>query len=1205
MGVVYEARQEHPRRPVALKLIRSPLASEKLLRRFRHEADVLGHLQHPGIACIYEAGVGDMMYGDDVRPSGQAPYFAMEYVPGLPLTDFVVRAGMSPRERLQLFAEICEAVHYAHERGVIHCDLKPANILIVGEAGSAARGLESTGTSATSRHGQPKILDFGIARFTDSDIQTLTLQTDAGQLAGTVLYMCPEQVTGNSKSLDARCDMYALGVILFELLAGRMPHDFAGRPLPEALRIIREDEPSRLGSVHTAFRGDIETIVARALEKEPARRYQSAAALAGDIRRHLANEPIVARKATALYQLRKFASRNRRIVLALGFGVLSLVGGLVGMTILAVRLAEERDTVRARGEESRLAARRANLTAAVAALAKPDMPSALRALNDVPEDLRAFEWRHLRFRADPSVLRFDVDPAGAGVLTSLSSDGTAVYSIGSDSVLRHWNARDGSAVADLGKLPAGVVDFRLTPDGTRCLLSYESGLLEMRETATFRVVWSLADRGSRWPASLFPDGRFIAASARENCAVIIVDAKTGRVIETLNTSSELPTPIISGDGRWMACTGDELSMVDLSTRQVVWHKSFLKWQFAAFSPNAQRIALTRQVGAAGEVGLMDVATGELLASRPLEWNGYLGRIAWRSDGATLAIATKTSGAVEVAESATLRRLGVLPTAEPIEWVGYTNDGTQLVAAGIGGVLTAWPAHSPLIPFTVGTMQPVFAADISSDGTQVATVGWGLASLVDLRTGELLWARNISIAQLRAVAISTDAKRIAVDAGLGSIAVLRADTRGLLAASPRKRNLELLALTWKPNSDSLIAGFSDGVIAEVSAEAPTTVVREFQGLRGSVRCLAISPDGRRLAAIADEANHGARRAPEALAGNPARLLHVFETNDSRPVWTADAQAGGATCAAFSHDGATLATGGTDGRVHLWNAKEGTRRETFAAATSEIRTVAFSPDGARLAVGTLNGRIHLWDIATRSEVSVLAAGGLARLAFRPDDEGLIAVNLGMSGTTVIETAHPSSSVLARRDRSTQAQALIDPLVRDPKSPEARLCSNMIKEIEKTPHVNQDVQREAVRLLRLRGDHAANCNGIAWGLVQNAQDSRKKWEVGLRMAEAATSALPNHAGILNTHGVAQYRLGRLSDARATFGRCVELATREWGAPMAGDLLFLAMTEHRLGNIAEAERLLVRAKEVLSDSAETISQEDQSFLVETESLLADQGSN
>lgn len=1200
MGLVYEAQQEHPRRHVALKLIRSPLASERLLRRFRHEADVLGHLAHPGIACIYEAGVGDVMYGDEARPTGQAPYFAMEYVPGLPLTDFASRAAMTVRERLDLFAEICEAVHYAHERGVIHRDLKPANILVVGEVGPLSRNSENT---TTPRIGHPKILDFGIARFTAPDIQTLTLQTDAGQLVGTVPYMCPEQVMGAPKSVDARSDVYALGVILFELLAGRLPHDFAGRPLPEALRIIREDEPSHLGSIDPVFRGDIETIVARALEKEPSRRYPSAAALAGDIRRYLADEPIVARKASAVYQLRKFARRNRRVVLAMGFAFLSLLGGLIGMTVLAMRVTQERDSVRSRSEELRRAARRANLTAAVAALSKPDMPAAMRALNDVPEDLRTFEWRHLRFRADPSILHFDVAPAATGVHTTLSSDGAVVYSIGSDLVLRRWNARDGSPVGELGRCPASIVDFRITPDGARCMLSHENGLLEMRETPSMRVIWSIADRGSRWPATLFPDGRFVAASAKENRSVMIIDAEDGRIIDTLNTSSELPPPIISGDGQWMACTGDELSLVDLSKRQVIWRKFLLKWQFAAFSPDAQRIAITRQAGATGELGLLDVATGELLTSRPLDWNGYLGRVAWRPDGATLAIGTSTSGAVEVAESATLRRLALLPVAPPIDWLRYSKDGKQLVAGAPSGWITAWPAQPPLAPFTAGTLQPVFAADISSDGALAATVGWGLVSLIDLHTGELLWARNISIAQLRAVSISPDAKRIAVDAGMGSIAVLRADTGDLLIASPRKRNLELTALVWKPDSASLLAGFDNGTIVEVSADAPAKPLREFQYAWGRVHFLAISPDGRTLAAIADEADRIAQ-ASAAPGDKPQRSLVVFDVEESRPRWCVDANDGSAICAVFGHDGVMLATGGADGQVHLWNAKDGSRIASLTGVTSEVRTIAFSMNGDRLAAAAQNGRIHLWEIATGTEVSVLAAGAGASLAFRPDETALIAVDVGMGGTTIMETTHSSATMLSRRDLVAQAMGLIDPLVRDPKSPEARLCANMIAEIEKMPHVNQDVRREAVDLLKRRGDHAAHCNGIAWGLVANAQDSREKWEVGLQMAEAAASALPDHAGILNTLGVAQFRLGRLSDARATFDRCVEMATREWGVPTPSDLLFLAMTEHRLGHVGEARKQLEKAKHYLGDLDGGVSQEDQRFLKEAEALLNNGGS-
>lgn len=335
MGAVYEAEQESPKRRVAVKVLRPGLATLGALRRFEHEAQLLGRLEHPGVARIYEADVGEVESAE-----GQAttqPYFAMELVKGEPLDQHA--AGLALRDRLLLLARICDAVHHAHTRGVIHRDLKPANILV-----------EPAPTPDDP--GQPRILDFGVARLTNADIHEASIATSPGQILGTLGYMSPEQVAGSPDDLDTRSDVYSLGVILFELLSGAAPVDLSHTSIPEAARRIREDEPTRLGTLAPSLRGDVETIAHKALEKDRDRRYQSAAELADDIRRHLRDEPISARPPSAAYQLRKFARRNRTLVGAAGIVAIVLVAASILSTWLAVRASNARDLA----EEERTAA---------------------------------------------------------------------------------------------------------------------------------------------------------------------------------------------------------------------------------------------------------------------------------------------------------------------------------------------------------------------------------------------------------------------------------------------------------------------------------------------------------------------------------------------------------------------------------------------------------------------------------------------------------------------------------------------------------------------------------------------------------------------------------------------------------------------------------------------------------------------------------
>lgn len=309
MGVVYEAEQEHPRRTVALKVIRGATSPE-LLRRFELESEALARLQHPGIAQVYEAGSADTGFGPQ-------PYFAMELiVNGKRLTGYAEAHRLKVRQRLELMAKVCDAVHHAHQRGIIHRDLKPGNILV-------------------DEHGHPKILDFGVARVTNSDTQA-TRQTDIGQLIGTLAYMSPEQALADPLELDTRSDVYTLGVILYEVLSLHLPYTLS-KTLVESIRTIRETEPVPVSTFDHSFRGDIQTIVAKALEKDKVRRYSSAADFAADIRRYLKDEPIEARRASLSYQFQKFARRNKALVAGVAAVFLVLVVGIAVSTWQAVR----------------------------------------------------------------------------------------------------------------------------------------------------------------------------------------------------------------------------------------------------------------------------------------------------------------------------------------------------------------------------------------------------------------------------------------------------------------------------------------------------------------------------------------------------------------------------------------------------------------------------------------------------------------------------------------------------------------------------------------------------------------------------------------------------------------------------------------------------------------------------------------------------
>ncbi len=372
MGTVWVAKQTEPvQRKVALKLIKAGMDSRAVLARFEQERQALALMDHPNIAKVFDAGVvgsseprtsvsGAPQPLTDVRGTG-TPYFVMELVNGLPLTRFCDEGKLTPRERLELFVPICQAVQHAHQKGIVHRDLKPSNILVTLYDGKPV----------------PKIIDFGVAKAIAGKLTDETLSTQFGAVIGTLEYMAPEQAGFSATDVDTRADIYSLGVILYELLTGLRPFDrkrLRSAAYDEMVRIIRKEEPQRPSDrlstdesrpslaalrrtepkrLAALLRSELDWVVMKCLEKDRNRRYETASGLAREIQRYLSDEPVEARPPSAAYRLRKFARRNKAVLLTVAFVALALVAGTVVSAWQAVRATQAEKLAEKRLESER------------------------------------------------------------------------------------------------------------------------------------------------------------------------------------------------------------------------------------------------------------------------------------------------------------------------------------------------------------------------------------------------------------------------------------------------------------------------------------------------------------------------------------------------------------------------------------------------------------------------------------------------------------------------------------------------------------------------------------------------------------------------------------------------------------------------------------------------------------------------------------
>ncbi len=952
MGAVYEATQQSPRRTVAVKVLRGDLGSEELERRFGVESSFLARLQHPAIAHVYEAGVAEL---DGLR----VPFIAMELVEDARnITHFARERALDVGARLKLFAEVCDAVHHGHQRGVIHRDLKPGNVLIDGS-------------------GRVKLIDFGVARAVDPD--GVTQRTEAGVLLGTVQYMSPEQCV-DARDLDVRSDVYSLGVVLYELLCGRLPYDFEGATLPLAARIVQERLPRRPSTLMHSARGDLETILMKALDKDRARRYQSAAELGEDLRRYLRREPIAARAPSWPYRFALFARRHKALVSSL----ITVFLVVLGAAIVSARFAFRANRAREREE---LSTALANVAAADLSLRTYDSAAARQRLERVPSDLREWEWSHLASRLDLALQVLDGPSARCESLAWRGGRIASAWYYPSEGKIALWDGASGAKLAESERLAEAPTAISIAGDGT--------------------IVWGEFN-GSlrRWdPAA----GTTFTLDSRHGARVTGIYA-TEELIVSASLDGTIRLSDLGHGGAW-AVLGD----------------GSVPWCDLALAPGGADGHRAAVGGADGTVRVFALETGE----EQLALAGHAGEVsavAFRPDGAAIASGS-TDGTVRVWDLESARELRRLIGHESeVQDVAFLPGGELLLSVSTDRTLRVWDVEAGFARVVLmGHANTVRCVAPAEDGARVATGSYDGTlriwdPLVDAGSrriaGHAGFVRSLAFApdgRLLATASLDRTSKLYETGKWTELATLagHADRVSCVAFHPTRRllataSIDCVVRLWNADTGELLRaleGHDDGVLAvafspdgtllATGAKDGRVLLRETEGFQlvatlqhaADVQRIAFDPTGAFLATVTHPSGVGVwsiRRQDELWRMEPAELPHDV---------------------AYSPDGTLLATAmgnfdGTGLAVRLWDAKTGAERGTLAGHTDIVLSVAFAPDGQRLASGSADGTIRLWDPVSAEEVLVLRGheGWVWSVAFSPNGALLASGGGNEDGTGV---------------------------------------------------------------------------------------------------------------------------------------------------------------------------------------------------------------
>jgi len=936
-GTVYVAEQKEPvRRRVALKIIKLGMDTRQVVARFEAERQALALMDHTNIARIFDAGA---------TASGR-PYFVMELVRGTPITQYCDANHLPPFKRLGLFIQVCRAVQHAHQKGVIHRDLKPSNILVTLHDGVPV----------------PKVIDFGIAKATQADLTDKTLYTQFQQFIGTPAYMSPEQAEMSGLDIDTRSDIYSLGVLLYELLVGAPPfnpRDLLARGLDEMRRTIRETEPIRpstrlramaQGELTTTaerrgadapklislLRGDLDCIVMKCLEKDRARRYETANGLARDIQRHLDNEPVAARPPSGAYRVRKFVRRNKVMVTAAATVAAVLVLGIFGSTWEALRarraektqtrLSKAAQTAQEREQSQASMARKQLLRLSVANGVRLEnegdwtgallwFAQSLRLVQGDPDQERVHRLRYA------SVLQHC--PKLLQVLSKTNGVHSAVF-----------NPRFYKATSDVyGSHTNGVNYAVFSPNGRSVLtIGDEATLWDAAAGEPIApALHHTPSTGS--PAAFSSDGTRVVALGPETNTVRVYDARTGEPITP---------PLV--------------------------HSNFL--DHAAFSPDGRRVVAG---GWDTNVLVWDADSGARVLP-PLQHTGVVTRASFSPDNRRILTASFDRTARLWDAATGLALCPPLQHKDAVRDAVFSLDGCYVATASVDQTARLWDANTGQ-PVGQPLHHPnaVYHVSFSPDNShRLLTSGLEGARVWDLDTGAFLTFKHVSTSGwMRFPLFSPNGKfLISADSDHSARVYDALTLQPLGPALPHNGPISHAA--FSPDSRQVVTASGDGT-ARIWEINPPEARAVSSASRSLVNRAAFSPDRRRFAIASGK---GTARLVDALNGEPIG-----------PVLQHD---GPVLHICFSPDGRWLATGGLDGTLRVWDAATGRPVGSPVKQSDWITFACFSPDSRRVCA-VAGQRLQIWEPATGQPTPLLMehSAMIEYAAFSTNGQRLVSV------------------------------------------------------------------------------------------------------------------------------------------------------------------------------------------------------------------------